>query len=115
MPYVSHDIGSFAGNHLPEDLYMRWVQFGAFQPVRRLHSDHGDRLPWQYADAVRGAAANFLRLREAMVPYLYATARQAYDTGLPMARALYLEWPERRGLHGPTTSTCSATRCWSRR
>ena len=92
--YVSHDIGSFAGKHLPDDLYLRWVQLGAFQPILRLHSDHGDRLPWEYSDAVSGAAADFLRLRESLVPYLYTAARQSYDTGLPMARALYLQWPE---------------------
>jgi hypothetical protein len=94
LPYVSHDIGSFAGRHLPDDLYLRWVQLGAFQPILRLHSDHGDRLPWEYADTVSGPAADYLRLRESLVPYLYTAARQSYDTGLPMSRALYLNWPE---------------------
>jgi glycosyl hydrolase family 31/uncharacterized protein DUF5110/starch binding protein with CBM20 domain/alpha-galactosidase-like protein/Big-like domain-containing protein len=92
--YVSHDIGSFAGKHLPEDLYLRWVQLGAFQPILRLHSDHGDRLPWEYSDTVSGASADYLRLRESLVPYLYTAARQNYDTGMPMTRALYLNWPE---------------------
>jgi hypothetical protein len=92
--YVSHDIGSFAGKHLPDDLYLRWVQLGAFQPILRLHSDHGDRLPWEYSDAVSGAAADYLRLRESLAPYLYTAARQNYDTGVPMTRALYLNWPE---------------------
>jgi hypothetical protein len=99
LPYVSDDIGSFAGKHLPEDLYMRWVQLGAFQPVLRLHSDHGDRLPWQYSPAVRGAAEKFLQLRESLVPYLYDTGRQAHDTGLPMARSLYLDWPDRSAAY----------------
>ncbi|MEU4215222.1 TIM-barrel domain-containing protein [Actinoplanes sp. NPDC026623] len=94
VSYVSHDIGSFAGKHLPDDLYLRWVQLGAFQPILRLHSDHGDRLPWEYADTVGKPAADYLRLRESLVPYLYTAARQTYDTGLPMARALYLDWPE---------------------
>ncbi|BCJ40002.1 hypothetical protein GCM10010168_28600 [Actinoplanes ianthinogenes] len=94
MSYVSHDIGSFAGKHLPDDLYLRWVQLGAFQPILRLHSDHGDRLPWEYSDTVGKPAADFLRLRESLVPYLYTAARQNYDTGMPMARALYLQWPE---------------------
>ena len=92
--YVSHDIGSFAGKHLSDDLYLRWVQLGAFQPILRLHSDHGDRLPWEYSAAVSGPAADFLRLRESLVPYLYTAARQNYDTGLPMTHALYLNWPE---------------------
>jgi hypothetical protein len=92
--YVSHDIGSFAGKHLSDDLYLRWVQLGAFQPILRLHSDHGDRLPWEYDDAVSGPAADFLRLRESLVPYTYTAARESHDTGLPISRALYLDWPE---------------------
>ena len=45
QPYVTDDIGSFHGDHLSDDMYVRWVQFGTFQPIFRLHSDHGDRLP----------------------------------------------------------------------
>ncbi len=92
QPYVSHDIGSFKGRHLPDDLYTRWVQLGAFQPILRLHSDHGDRLPWEYG-AGQAPATDALRLREALVPYTYSLARQSVDTGLPIARALYLEYP----------------------
>jgi hypothetical protein len=106
LPYVSHDIGSFDGvpingpcqtfvtnPRLPDDLYVRWVQFGAFQPLDRLHSNHGYRLPWDYAGEAGAIAADFLRLRESLIPYLYTVARQSYDTGLPMARHLYLGWP----------------------
>jgi hypothetical protein len=92
LPYVSEDIGSFKGKHLPDDLYARWVQLGTFQPVLRLHSDHGDRLPWEYG-AGQQPAADALRLREALVPYTYTLARQAYDTGLPLTRPLYLDYP----------------------
>lgn len=102
IPYVSHDIGGFgglasdgvSGRHLPDDLYVRWVQSGAFQPILRLHSDHGDRLPWDYSGKARQVAARFLRLRGTLVPYLYTLARQARETGLPIARAMYLRWPE---------------------
>jgi hypothetical protein len=92
-PYVSHDIGSFKGKHLPDDLYARWVQFGAFQPILRLHSDHGDRLPWEYG-AGQAPAAEALRLREALVPYTYTLAQQAVATGIPLVRALYLDYPD---------------------
>jgi hypothetical protein len=106
LPYVSHDIGSFngppsangcgntAGARIPDDMYVRWVQLGTFQPLDRLHSNHGARLPWEYSPPASDIAASFLRLREALVPYLYTIARGAYDTGLPMARALYLQWPD---------------------
>jgi hypothetical protein len=74
-------------------MYVRWVQFGAFQPVLRLHSDHGDRLPWNYAAATAAAATRFLRLREALVPYTYTLAHTASATGIPIVRPMYLDYP----------------------
>jgi hypothetical protein len=91
---VSHDIGSFHGGHLADDLYARWVQLGTFQPVDRLHSDHGDRLPWDYTGDAAASAQRFLRLREALVPYTYTAARQANLTGVPIVRPLYLDYPD---------------------
>ncbi len=108
LPYVSDDIGSFNGQpsagqcsaqtgllneHLPDDLYARWVALGTFQPLDRLHSNHGDRLPWEYGAAADAAAEEFLRLREALNPYIYTSARESYDSGLPLTGALYLQWP----------------------
>jgi hypothetical protein len=90
---VSHDIGSFHGGHLADDLYARWVQLGAFQPILRLHSDHGDRLPWDYPGAAGDSANRFLRLREALVPYTYTLAHEANTTGVPIVRPLYLDYP----------------------
>jgi len=90
---VSNDIGSFHGNHLADDMYARWVQLGTFQPIDRLHSDHGDRLPWNYGAAADASAERFLRLREALVPYTYTLAEQAHATGVPIIRPLYLDYP----------------------
>lgn len=103
---ISHDIGGHnnAGDQtpgaepgttrLPEDLYVRWVQFGTFQPVLRLHGNHSDRLPWQYGPAAQSSAQSFLRLRESLVPTTYTLARQGQKNGLPIVRALYLGNPE---------------------
>jgi alpha-glucosidase (family GH31 glycosyl hydrolase) len=101
MPYVSHDIGGFgsitvdglAGRHLADDLYVRWVQSGAFQPILRLHSDHGDRLPWEYPGRAQRIATRFLQLRGELIPLLYTLAREAYDSGLPLNRRMFLQWP----------------------
>lgn len=79
---------------LPDDLYARWVQLGTFQPVDRLHSNHSDRLPWQYGDAAKASATKFLNLRENLVPYTYTLAQQAATTGVPVVRPTYLEYPE---------------------
>ncbi|MEU1630579.1 ricin-type beta-trefoil lectin domain protein [Streptomyces sp. NPDC020096] len=90
---VSNDIGSFHGTHLADDMYARWVQLGTFQPIDRLHSDHGDRLPWNYGPAADASAERFLQLREALVPYTYTLAEQANATGVPIIRPLYLDYP----------------------
>ncbi|MGC9671372.1 ricin-type beta-trefoil lectin domain protein [Planosporangium sp. 12N6] len=100
---VSHDIGGFHGGHLPDDLYARWVQFGTFQPVLRLHSDHGDRLPWDYPGPAQASAERFLRLREALVPYTYTMARQANRTGVPIVRPLYLSYPAYDAAYAATS------------
>ena len=102
-PYVSEDIGSFLGQPpgIPSggpqsddaDIYDRWVQLGAFQPILRLHSSAGNRLPWQYPQPADAIAAEFLRLREALVPYTYTLAAQAVNTGLPINTPLYLDYP----------------------
>ncbi len=121
LPYVSHDIGSFAGlpiagqcngviagqnNVVPADLYARWVQFATFEPLDRLHSHHGKRLPWEYPGPAGDAAAEALRLRAALVPTTYTLARRAHDTGLPITGPLWLTWPREEGAHeNPTVRT----------
>jgi Glycosyl hydrolases family 31/Carbohydrate binding module (family 6)/Domain of unknown function (DUF5110) len=107
LPSISHDIGGHTGGlqqpgtepgttKLPDDLYARWVQFGTFQPIDRLHSNHSDRLPWQYGTDAKNSAEKFLNLREALVPYTYTLAQQASTTGLPIVRPLYLQYPDQQ-------------------
>ena len=95
---MSNDIGSFLGPppgnpRDDSDLYARWVQLGTFQPALRLHSSAGNRLPWDYPESANSVAASCLRLREALVPYTYTLADQSANTGLPMTRPLYLDYP----------------------
>ena len=99
-PYVSDDIGSFLGNSTgsgndPDDLYLRWLQLGTFQPIMREHSNSGQnpRLPWEYDANTQAVGDQFMQLREELVPYLYTLADQSAATGIPMAQALYLDYP----------------------
>ncbi|WP_220036774.1 TIM-barrel domain-containing protein [Curtobacterium sp. MCBD17_021] len=103
---ISHDIGGHNGGQygiegaepgttqLPPDMYARWVQFGAFQPIDRLHSNHSDRLPWQYPAEANASAKQFLNLREDLLPLTYTLAADASRTGTPMLQPLYLQYPE---------------------
>ncbi|MGW7530907.1 TIM-barrel domain-containing protein [Amycolatopsis sp. NPDC054798] len=126
---VSHDIGGHTGGlqqpgtepgstKLPDDLYARWVQLGTFQPIDRLHSNHSDRLPWQYGTAADASATKFLNLRENLVPYTYTLAQQATATGMPIVRPLYLQYPDQQEayaqsggeyLYGPDVLVAPAT------
>ncbi|WP_229749648.1 TIM-barrel domain-containing protein [Flexivirga endophytica] len=112
---ISHDIGGHTGGlqepgtepdstKLPDDLYARWVQMGTFQPVDRLHSNHSDRLPWQYGAAAKSSAEKFLNLRENLVPYTYTLAQQATATGAPIVQPLYLNYPEQQDAYANADS-----------
>ena len=109
---VSNDIGGFnnvtnqiagaepGSTQDPPDLYARWVQLGAFEPILRLHGNHSDRLPWQYPADADASASRFLNLREDMVPYIYTAAQQATRTGVPVTQPLYLDYPDQQDAYG---------------
>ncbi len=92
----SHDIGGHFGVDEPE-LYVRWVQFGAFSPVLRLHSSNGpgyERRPWEFGPEAEAAARDAFRARAELLPYLYTGARQASDSGRALVRPLSWLAPE---------------------
>ncbi|MEN6356112.1 MAG: TIM-barrel domain-containing protein [Armatimonadota bacterium] len=100
-PYVTHDISGFF-DKLTDDfeLYARWVEFGALSPMLRLHSAHENpvegnvRLPWVYGKQGTDLCRKFFKLRYSLIPYYYTLGRQAYETGMPIVRGLYLEYPD---------------------
>ncbi|MBB3186536.1 TIM-barrel domain-containing protein [Microbacter margulisiae] len=99
MPYVTHDIGGFLGGLIGAKMYCRWLQFGVFSPIMRLHcstenpADGNLRMPWVYGKVAIKVAKKFLNLREQLIPYLYTYTRIAYEKALPIVRPLYLTYP----------------------
>lgn len=96
--YWSHDLGGHfgAGGRIDPELYLRWLQLGALSPVMRLHSSRdplNDRRPWLDGPMVEAAARKAYALRSRLVPYLYSAAHACYQSGVPLLRPLYLEWP----------------------
>lgn len=93
MSYFGSDIGGFTGTP-SDELYVRWFQFGAFCPVFRAHGfDSKPVAPYEFSSLVQENCRNVLKLRYRLLPYIYTTARETFDTGLPMCRALPLAFP----------------------
>lgn len=91
--YWSNDTGGFVGEHIPEDLYIRWFQFSALSPILRMHCSHGDREPWAYGAQALEIARKFFMLRWHIFPYIYTLARQCTEKNIPFCRPLYIEEP----------------------
>jgi alpha-glucosidase (family GH31 glycosyl hydrolase) len=88
----SHDIGGHMWKDGTPELYVRWVQFGLFSPILRLHSSNMpdlDRRPWNKPERYFQAAREALQLRHAFIPYLYSMAWRAYQTGLAPVLPMY--------------------------
>lgn len=94
--YWSHDIGGFEG-HPPESLYKRWIAFGLLSSHSRLHGSHSYRVPWQYGEEACDTLRFFTRLKCRLMPYLYAKAVEAHRNGIPMMRAMIIEFPDDPG------------------
>jgi alpha-glucosidase/alpha-D-xyloside xylohydrolase len=114
-PFWGTDIGGFvATKELTGELYARWFQFAAFNPLFRSHGRTWHlRLPWGWDTgdfgpietpgkpdpselhntAVEGICRKYLELRYRLLPYNYTLIREACDTGMPPMRALWLHYP----------------------
>jgi len=93
----SHDIGGHMGGVEDPELYTRWVQFGVFSPILRLHSTNNpyhERRPWAYdAETLRVTRAA-MQLRHALVPYLYSMAWRFNQLAQPLVRPMYHSYPD---------------------
>jgi alpha-D-xyloside xylohydrolase len=91
--FWSHDIGGFDGTPTAS-LFKRWVPFGLLTSHSRLHGNHSYRVPWDFDDEAVDVLRAFTRLKARLMPYLYATAVDAHATGVPVLRAMVLEFPD---------------------
>ena len=91
--FWSHDIGGFEQTSR-DDIYKRWAAFGLLSSHSRLHGSSSYRVPWNYDDEAVAVLAKFTKLKCRLMPYLYRTAIQAHEQGIPMLRAMMLEFPQ---------------------
>lgn len=86
----SHDIGGHMFGKGDNELYLRWLQFGVFSPINRLHSSNKgmSKEPWNYPQ-VENIAEDFLRLRHRLLPYLYTANVHTATEGVPLVCPTY--------------------------
>jgi alpha-D-xyloside xylohydrolase len=116
MPYWSTDIGGWQGlphSHKPErpvlidpsdaraevgqyddypELYVRWFEYGAFQPNFRTHGTRPENEVWSYGKQAEPILEKFLRLRYELMPYIYSLGWRAHETGAPFMRGLFMDF-----------------------
>jgi alpha-D-xyloside xylohydrolase len=116
MPYWSTDIGGWQylpGYHKPErpvlidpsdaraevghyddypELYVRWFEYGAFQPNFRSHGSRPENEVWSYGKQAEPILAKYLRLRYQLMPYIYSLGHHAEATGAPFMRGLFMDF-----------------------
>lgn len=93
--YWTHNMGGFEHDADPE-LFIRWVQFGMFSPLAHVFGmDHpGYKEPWNYGEEALKNFTKYDRLRYQLIPYIYSNAYKMHQTGLPIMRALVLEYQD---------------------
>ena len=92
----SHDIGGHMEGYRDDELAARWVQFGVFSPIMRLHSSNSPfsgKEPWRYGPAAAATMAEHLRLRHRLLPYLHAMNRRAHFEGRSLVEPTYFVDP----------------------
>lgn len=76
------------------ELMVRWFQLNTFTPTLRIHGQRPATAIWEYGKAAELILADYLKLRYALMPYLYSLGRQTYETGAPFMRALFMDFPD---------------------
>lgn len=93
----SHDIGGHQMGKRDDDLYIRWLQFGVFSPINRLHSTSNEFLgkePWKFCKDTEKNATDWLRFRHRLIPYIYTMNMLTHRDGRPLMEPMYYEYPE---------------------
>lgn len=99
IPFWTTDISGYCGDITDHaamaELYTRWMQFGVFNPLSRAHHEGDNAVePWMFGEIAEKNAKAAIELKYQLFPYLYTYARKAHDTGLPITRGLFMEYPD---------------------
>lgn len=93
----SHDIGGHTHGKRDDELQVRWLQYGVFSPIVRLHSTNNPfngKEPWRYSPECSRIMKHFLRLRHQLLPYLYTMNWLSHEKGKMLVQPMYYSYPK---------------------
>lgn len=93
--FWSHDMGGFV-TASPEDIYRRWLPFGFLSSHTRAHGAPPTE-PWLISESFTDAFRESAEMKYRLMPYVYAQAKDCSNRGLPMVRAMFVEFPHDQG------------------
>ncbi|RNI28835.1 glycoside hydrolase family 31 protein [Rufibacter latericius] len=98
IPFWACDISGYCGDikdyPAMAEFYTRWMQFGVFNPLSRAHHEGNTAVePWLFGPDAERRSKEAIELKYKLFPYIYTYGREAHDTGVPLMRALLLEFP----------------------
>jgi alpha-D-xyloside xylohydrolase len=96
IPYWNTDIGGFTGgnptNKNYQELFTRWFQFGAFNPMFRVHGTGAGKEFWRWDEPTQKILADYIKLRYRLLPYIYSASWQVTSAGGTMLRPLMMDF-----------------------
>lgn len=98
IPFTTTDITGYCGDiddyAAMAELFTRWIQLGAFNPLSRIHHEGNNAVePWLFGEEAERNAKAAIELKYSLLPYIYSYAREAHDLGLPIMRPMVMEYP----------------------
>ena len=97
----SHDIGGHMHGERDDEMALRWLQFGVFSPIMRLHSSNSRFMrkePWEYPGDIAKVMKDYLRLRHRLTPWLYTQNIKTSEAGAALLRPLSYDYPNEFSL-----------------
>ena len=100
LPWWTFDAGGFFRPwnqyESPEyhEMFLRWLQVGAFLPLMRVHGYMSDTEPWRYGELVERVARKYITLRYSLMPYIYSNAARVTNEGYTIMRPLVMDFPD---------------------
>ncbi len=106
LAYHNSDIGGFNPGKTTTELYTRWMEFGAFCPVMRAHGYDGDggTEPWAFGTSAKNMVRKIIQMRYSLLSYNYTMAHETYESGIPLARPLVLEYTDDRNIYNDSNA-----------